>query len=182
LGLVDVWSYAYGFVLDLGDSVGLSLFDLWSYSVASNLGLFDSVDVSLLDGWGWSVGFNLDLSDSAGLSLSDSWVLWVDEVLLVRSVGFDPSYPAVVDALDLVAGVGLLGFYGLDDSVRLRLFDGWGLQLSEVLLARFVGFDVDLSEFADVVDLVVSVVSGGVSYPAVVDVVDLVAGTSVSVG
>jgi hypothetical protein len=156
--------------------------------------LSDSVDVGLGDAWGWSVGFNYDLSDSAGLSLVDSWVggyvysvddsiglglsdSWsvsLDEVSLVRSVGFDPSYPAVVDVVDLVGSAGLLGMYGVSDSVSLRLLDRLGLLVDEISLGEFVGLGVGYTAVITVDGVVITEISTRVSYPAVVDVFDLI--------
>jgi hypothetical protein len=169
-------------VVTFAPVMGLSV----GYEVVGVVGEFfvlsDSVELGLSDVWGWGVGFNLDLSDSVGLSLFDGWILLMDVVSLVRFVDLDPRYPAVVDVVDLVGSAGLLGMYGVSDSVSLRLFDRMGLLVDEISLVEFVGLGVGYTAVITVDGVVITEISTRVSYPAVVDVIDLVVGAGVSVG
>jgi hypothetical protein len=62
--------------------------------------------------------------------------------------------------------------YVLSDSVGLGLFDSWSVLMDVILLIRSVDVGVSYPAIVDVIDLVS--VSVGVAYPAVVDTVDLV--------
>jgi hypothetical protein len=118
-----------------------------------------------------SLGLSLDLSDRVGLSLVDGWSY---DVALGLSL---------VDSVDLGLSDGwvwsvVFGF-DLSDSAGLNLVDGWIVWMDEIQLFSFAGFSVSYPPVVDVIDLVVSGFSVG--YPPVVDVIDLVvSGFSVS--
>jgi hypothetical protein len=154
----------------LSDSVGVSLSDLWSYSVAVvGYVLSDSVSIGLSDVWSYGVGRVFGFNDSVGLGLIDSWSYGLAGVLgLSDSCG-----------LSLTDGWSYFVRYdlGLSDGAGLGLFDAWSVLLDEILLVRFAGFDVSYPAVVDMNDVVVSTIAGSVSYPAVVDVADLVVST-----
>jgi hypothetical protein len=181
---VGVSTLPFAVVMDLGvgyevvgafvlsDSVGVVLRDVWV--APRGLDLSDSVSLSLGDVWSYVYGFVLDLGDSVGLGLFDGWSVSLDEVSLIRSVDLDPRYPADVDMVNLVDSAGLVGMYGVSDSVSLRLLDRMGLLVDEISLGEFVGLGVGYTAVITVDGVVITEISTRVSYPVVVDVVDLV--------
>jgi hypothetical protein len=162
-------------IFNFPTAVGVTTADRARFSISIKVGcwpsLSDSVSIDLSDVWSYGVSRVLSLSDGVGLGLVDGWSYGVALNLgLGDSVGLGLS-----DSWGYGVGFG----YGLDDSVGLSLSDGWVVWMDEIQLISFAGFGVSYPAIVDVVDLVVSGV--GVSYPATVDLVDLVAvGVSVS--
>jgi hypothetical protein len=104
------------------------------------------------------------LSDSVSVELSDVWGYGVGRVLSLS----DDVGLSLVDSW--VGGY----VYSVDDSVGLGLSDSWVVWMDEIQLISFAGVGVSYPAIVDVNDIVVSAIAGGVSYPAVVDVNDIV--------
>jgi hypothetical protein len=176
--VVDCVGRQYCLSYTLSSTLSVTMADRARFSVFVEvgywLGLSDLVGLGLSDGWGCILSMSLDLGDVVDLVLSDVWGYGLVRLLsLGDSVDF-----GLFDGWDWSVVFG----FGLDDSVDIGLSDGWVVWMDEIQLVSFVGVGVSYPAVVDVVDSPAITVSVVVSYPAIVDVVDLIVGAGVSVG